>query len=158
MTRAILSAAIATAIGSMMACSSPTTPPVPPDPVPANIAGSYDLTVTASSTCSANLPADTREFKAIADITQTAGTFKANLVGHVIFVSLAVSGSVSSQTVSFSTFSLNELSIGVVLSTTGTATVAADGSMTGTLSGTYQAAASGVICNATNHQIKLVKR
>lgn len=161
MTRVVLSTVMATAIGSVMACGgSPTTPPVPPTLVPANIAGSYNLTITASSTCSANLPADAREFKSIADITQTAATFKATLVGHVIFVSVAVSGSISGQTVNFSTLTLNELSTGggVVLSTTGTANVAADGSMTGTLSGTYQASASGAICNATTHQIKLVKR
>lgn len=156
MNRAIRSAVVATAIGSMIACGSNPVEPTPP----ANIAGSYDLTVTASSTCSASLPADAREFKAIANITQTAGTFKATLVGHVVFVSVTVSGSVSDQTVTFSTFALNELSTGggVVLSTTGTANVAADGSMTGTLNGTYQAAASGAICNAPNHQIKLVKK
>ena len=156
MKRAILFAAVAAAIGSVTACGST---PVTPGP-PANIAGSYDLTITASSTCSATLPADAREFKAIADITQTGSTFKATLVGHVIFVSVTVSGSVSGQTVSFSPLALNELSTGggVVLATTGTANVAADGSMTGTLNGTYQAAASGAICNAANHQIKLVKK
>ena len=91
MNRAIRSAVVATAIGSMIACGSN---PVEPPP-PANIAGSYDMTVTASSTCSATLPADAREFKSIADITQTEATFKATLVGHVIFVSVSVSGSVS---------------------------------------------------------------
>lgn len=155
MKRAIRAVAVATVVGSAIACGSSPVEPV----APANIAGSYSMTVTASPTCSATLPADAREFKSIADITQTAGTFKATLVGHVIFVSVTVNGSISGQTVSFSTFALNELSTGggVVLSTTGTATVAADGSITGTLNGTYQAAASGAICNATDHQIKLVK-
>ena len=157
MNRAIRSAVAATAIGSMVACGGSN--PVEPPP-PANIAGSYDMTVTASSSCSANLPAEAREFKSIADITQTEATFKATLLGHVIFVSLNVSGSVSDKTVNFWTFALNELSTGggVVLSTTGTASVAPDGSIAGTLNGTYQAAASGAICNATNHQIKLVKK
>ena len=156
MKRATRAVTVLAVLGSVMACGSSPVSPTPP----ANIAGSYNLTVTASPTCSANLPVDAREFKSIADITQTAATFKATLVGHVIFVSVTVSGSVSGQTVSFSTFALNELSTGggVVLSTTGTASVAADGSMTGTLNGTYQAAASGAICNATNHQVTLVKR
>ena len=156
MNRAIRAAVLATAIGSMIACgSSPVEPPPP-----ANIAGSYTMTVTASSSCSANLPADARELQAIADITQTAAAFKVTLLGHVVLVSASVSGSVSDKLVSFSTFALNELSTGggVVLSTTGTANVAADGSITGTLNGTYQAAASGAICTATNHQIKLVKK
>jgi hypothetical protein len=153
--RAIVLAAIATAIGAVTACNGPTTPPTQ---TPANIVGSYNLTVTASPTCSANLPADAREFKSIADIAQTAGNFTATLLGHVVFVSVAVNGSVTGQTVTFSTFALNELSMGVVMSTTGTANVAADGSMTGTLNGTYQATATGVTCTAANHQIKLVKR
>jgi len=155
MKRVIRSGAIAITIGSVMACGDSS----PVAPTPASIAGSYALTVTASSTCSATLPADAREFKSMANITQTATTFNATLLGHVIFISVTVSGSVSGQTVTFSTFALNELSTGggVVLATAGTASVAADGSITGTLNGTYQSAASGASCNATNHQIKLVK-
>jgi len=46
--------AMAMAIGALMACSdnSPTAPTPP-----ANVAGDYSATITASSTCSANLPA-----------------------------------------------------------------------------------------------------
>ena len=46
---------------------------------------------------------------------------------------------------------------GVALVATGTANVAADGSITGTLSGAYQTPSAGA-CSAGNHQIQMVKR
>ena len=68
-------------------------------------------------------------------------------------------GTVAGQTVAFSTFSFSEITTagGVALSSTGTASVAADGSITGTLSGTYQTP-SGTSCNAANHQVRFVRR
>jgi hypothetical protein len=77
----------------------------------------------------------------------------------VIFNSATITGTVSGQTITLSTFSFSEITTGggVALVTTGTANVAADGSITGTLSGTYQTP-SGTNCNAANHQIQMVKR
>ena len=148
--------AIATALGSMMACGGGSTPTAPAN---ANIAGSYDLTITASSTCSANLPSETRVLNYVANITQTGAAVQVTLQAHVIFNSVTISGTVSGQTITFSAFSVNEITTGdgVVLTTTGTANVAANGSIGGTLNGTYQAA-SGTTCNAGNHQIQMVKR
>ena len=47
--------AIATAMGSLTACGGGSSSPTAPTP-PANIAGPYSATITAASTCSANLP------------------------------------------------------------------------------------------------------
>ena len=126
---------------------------------PGNIGGSYNVTITASSTCSANLPADTRVLNYVSDISQTGAAFNAQLLAHVIFNTVTVTGTVSGQTLNFSTFSVNEIteSDGVVLATTGTASVAANGSINGTLSGTYQTT-SGTNCNTGSHQIQMVKR
>ena len=90
-------------------------------------------------------------------MTQTGAAFNLNLMGHVIFT---VTGTVSGQTIAFSTFSFSEtITAGgvVALAATGTANVAADGSITGTLSGNYQAP-SGANCNAASHQIQMVRR
>ncbi len=148
--------AIATAIGSLMACGGSSSPTAPTN---ANIVGSYDLTITASSTCSANLPSETRVLKYVANITQTGAAFNLSLLGHVSFNSATTTGTVSGQTITFSTFSFNETTTGggVALVTTGTANVAADGSIAGTLSGTYQTP-SGANCNVSNHQVQMVKR
>lgn len=153
--------AIAMAIGSLMACgagSSPTAPTSAPA-APANIAGSYDLSIGASSTCSANLPVDTRVLHYVANVSQTGAAFNVQLLAHVTWNNAVVTGTVSGQTITFSTFSFseNDTGGGVALATTGTANVAADGSITGTLSGTYQAP-SGSICNAANHQLHMGKR
>jgi hypothetical protein len=49
--------------------SSPTTPvPAPPN---ANLGGSCNATITASSTCSANVPSETRVLNYVADISRT---------------------------------------------------------------------------------------
>jgi hypothetical protein len=68
------------------------------------------------------------------------------------------SGTVSGQTVTFPSFSFTApVGRGAALAASGSANVAANGlSITGTLSGTYQTAA-GASCNATNHQLQLVK-
>jgi hypothetical protein len=156
--------AIAMAIGSVMACgggsggSSPTAPTAAPA-APANVAGSYTATITASSTCAANLPAETRVLNYVADITQTGAAVQVTLLAHVIWNTVTVNGTVSGQTINFSNFSFSEITTagGVALASTGTASVAANGSIAGTLSGTYQTP-SGTSCNAGNHQIQLVKR
>jgi hypothetical protein len=156
--------AIAMAIGSLMACgggsggSSPTAPTAAV--ANANIGGSYNLTITASSACAANLPSAARVLAYVADVAQTGAAFNAQLLAHVIWShNAAVSGTVSGQTVAFATLSFSEITTGggVGLVSTGSATVAGNGTITGTLSGTVQTA-SGTSCNATNHQIQMTKR
>jgi hypothetical protein len=162
MKRAIL---LATAIGSLMACggSSPTAPTPPTTPTPANIAGSYDLTLVASSTCSQNLPVETRVLKYVANITQT-GTNNdliiVTLSGEVAFGEVLITGKVTGQELKITQFTFSEKTSGggIALLATGTATIAAaNGSITGTLSGVYQTP-SGASCNSTVHQIGLIKK
>ena len=147
--------AMAMAIGALMACSdnSPTAPTPP-----ANVAGDYSATITASSTCSANLPAAAWVLGFSATITQTGSAAQVQLVAHMPGApSTTVSGTVSGQTVNFPTFSLNEtMGGGAALAASGNATVAANGDIAGSLSGTYQTS-SGSSCNAANHELKLVK-
>jgi hypothetical protein len=149
--------AIAMAIGSLVGCGGGSSPTAPTPP--ANIAGSYDLSIGASSTCSANLPIETRVLHYVANVSQTGAAFNVQLLAHVIWNSAIITGTVSGQTVTFSTFSFseNDTGGGVALATTGTANVATDGLITGTLSGTYQTP-SGSSCNAANHQLHMVKR
>jgi hypothetical protein len=155
--------AIAIATGSLVACnggsgsSSPTAPTAPT--TPANIAGSYNLSIGASSTCSANLPPETRVLHYVADVAQTGAAVQVQLLAQVIWNTVTVNGTVSGQRINFSSFSFSEISTagGVALVATGTADVAADGSITGTLSGTYQTP-SGANCNAVNHPFHMVRR
>lgn len=159
--------AIAMAIGSFMACggSTPTAPAAatpPPAPTPANVAGSYDLTLVASPTCSQNLPAATRILKYVANVTQTGALntlFIMTLAGDVVFGDVVISGGISGQELKFGGFSFSEKTTGggIALVATGSAIVAADGSWTGTLSGIYQTP-TGASCNSTVHQIQMVKR
>jgi hypothetical protein len=147
--------AIATTIGSMTACGggSPTAPTAPP----ANIAGPYSATLTAASTCSANLPFPILGFAAT--ITQTGAAVQVELLAHAPGTpSGTVAGTVSGQTVNFPSFSLTEpMGRGATLSSSGNLSVATGGlKITGTLSGTFQTP-SGLNCNATNHQLELVK-
>jgi hypothetical protein len=154
---------IAMAIGSVMACgggsggSSPTAPT--PAATPANIGGSYTATITASSNCSANLPSATRVLNYVANVTQTGAAVNVQLLAHVIWSNVTVSGTVSGQTINFSSFSFseNDTGGGIALVASGTGNVAADGTITGTLNGTY-GTPSGAICSAGNHQIQMVKR
>src|SRR5688572_15062740 len=145
--------AIAMAIGSAIACGGPTAPTAV---APANIAGSYDLSIGASSSCSANLPVETRVLNYVANVSQAGATFNVQLLAHVTWNNVAVTGTVSGQAVTFSTFSFseNDTGGGVALTTTGTATVSGDGLITGTLSGAYQTP-SGSNCNAANHQLHM---
>jgi hypothetical protein len=149
--------AIAMAIGSLVACGGcgGGSSPAAPTP-PANIGGPYDLTITASSTCSANLPAAAWVLGFLATVTQSGTAAQVQLVAHQGGTG-TVSGTVSGQTVNFPSFSLSEtMGSGATLVASGTANVAADGSITGTLSGTYQTP-SGSSCNAANHQLQMVK-
>jgi hypothetical protein len=151
--------ATATVIGSLTACSGGSSSPTTPTPTvpPANIAAQYGTTITAASTCSANLPFPMLGF--LATVTQTGAAIQTNLQGHAPGMpSGTVSGTVSGQTVTFPSFPLTEaMGRGATLVATGTATVAANGlSITGTLSGTFQTPA-GPSCTATNHQIEMVK-
>ena len=81
------------------------------------------------------------------------------LSGDVAFGDVVISGGISGQEIKISTFSISEKTTGggIALIATGTATVAADGSMTGTLSGIYQTP-SGATCNSSVHQIQMVRR
>jgi predicted small lipoprotein YifL len=149
--------AIAMAIGSVTACgnSGPTAPTEPP----ANVAASYATTVTASSTCAANLPIETRALDFLAEITQAGSAIQVKLIAHVPGVpELSFSGTVSGQTVNFSNFTFNQtMGRGAALTATGSANLAANGlTMTGSLNGTYQTS-SGASCNAANHQVQMVK-
>ena len=152
--------AIATAIGSLTACGGGTSSPTASTPAapPANIAGPYGANVIASSTCSANLPTATRSLGFFATITQTGAAVQMQLVAHLPGApSATVSGTVSGQTVNFPSFSLSEtMGAGAALVASGNASVGANGSITGTLSGIYQTP-SGSTCNAANHQIVLEK-
>jgi len=144
---------IATAIGALMACGgSPTTPTY------ASIGGSYELTITASSSCSANLPSETRVLKYVANVS-SGPTFQVVLAGNVLWNSFAVHGTVSGPKVTFADFSFSEATTGggIAFNGTGTVDVAADGSITGTVGGKYQTP-SGAACIAGNHQIQMVKK
>ena len=151
--RAIRSAVLATAIGSLMACSDSS--PAAPTPA-ANIAGQYNATVTASSACSANLPSETRVLNYAAEVSQTGATAQVHINPHG-GSSVTVAGTISGQTINFPSVSFSATTPGgavSVVATTGKATVAANGEITGTLSGTYQTA-SGTICNAGDHQLQM---
>src|SRR5215212_8430716 len=145
--------AIAMAIGSLMACGGcgSATAPTPP----ANVAGEYNATITASSTCSAKLPAEAWVLKYPATVTQTGAAVQVKLIHHQ-GSTVTVTGTVSGQTINFPSFSFGENMTGgvVALAATAKANVAADNSIAGTLSGTYQTA-SGTSCNAVDHQLQL---
>src|SRR4051812_42088388 len=118
--------AIATAIGSLTACGGGSGPsaPTPPAP-PANIAGPYGANIIASSTCSANLPSETRTLGFFATITQTGAAVQVQLVAHVPGApSVAVSGTVAGQTVNFPSISFSEtIGRGATLVASGNASV-----------------------------------
>ena len=147
--------AIAMTFGSLMACGGGSSPTAPTPP--ANIAGSYNASITASSTCSANLPSATRVLNYAAEVSQTGAAAQVQLIPHG-GSTVTVTSTVSGQTINFPSFSLSGNTVGggavSVVATGTTANVAADGSITGTLSGTYQAA-SGTSCNAGDHQLQM---
>jgi hypothetical protein len=145
--------ALAIAIGSLMVCGGcgGSTAPTPP----ANVAGEYNATITASATCSANLPAAAWALKYPATVTQSGAAAQVKLIHHQ-GSTVTVSGTVTGQTINFPNFLLAENMTGgvVAVTATGKANIAADSSMAGTLSGTYQTA-SGTSCNAVDHQLEL---
>ena len=146
--------AMATVLGFLTACSGGGSPTAPTPP--ASIAGPYEVRITASSSCSANLPSDARALVFVSDVTQTGAAVQMQLVGHQ-GGTVTVSGTVSGQTVTFTSLSLSEtLGRGATLAASGSATVGANGSLTGTINGTYQAP-SGASCNAANHQFEMIK-
>lgn len=150
--------AIAGALGALTACGGDGSPTAPSAP-PANVAASYEATVTASSTCAANLPIETRALNFLANITQTGAAVQVQLIAHVPGVPEGTfSGTVAGQTVTFPNFAFNAtMGRGAALAASGSANVAANGlSITGTLNGAYQTS-SGASCNAANHQLQLVK-
>jgi hypothetical protein len=144
--------AIATAIGSVLACGGcgSSTAPTPP----ANVAGEYTATITASSTCSAKLPPVAWALKYPATLTQTGTAVQVKLL-HKQGGTATVSGTVSGQTINFPSFSLGESMTegGVALAAAGKADIV-DSLISGTLSGTYQTS-SGTSCNAADHQLEL---
>jgi hypothetical protein len=148
--------AILAGIGSMVACgggSSPTAPTAPP----ANIAAQYSMTITAASSCAANVPFPMLGF--LATVTQTGAAVQMELLGHAPGAPTgSVSGTVSGQAVNFASFPLSEgLGRGATLVASGSGNVANGGlKITGSLSGTFQTP-SGLTCNATNHQLEMVK-
>jgi hypothetical protein len=146
---------LAPALGLLAGCGGGPTVPT----APANIAGSYNVYVTASITCSANLPAESRTLEFLANIAQSDVIVQVQLIAKVPGVpEVSFPAAVSGQTVSFSNFSFTEpMGRGAALVASGNAGVAPNGlSMTGTLSGTYQAS-SGASCNATTHQLQFIK-
>lgn len=143
------------ALALVTACGGGPTAPVPP----ANVAGSYDLTVTASTACSANLPAESRTLEFLANIAQTDVTVQVQLIAKVPSLpEAAFPATVSGQTINFSNFSFTEpMGRGAALAASGTAGVASNGlKITGSLSGTFQTS-GGATCNATNHQVEFIK-
>jgi hypothetical protein len=146
---------IALAIGSLVAAcsggssgSSPTAPTTPP----ANVAGTYNATITASSACSANLPAAAWAVNFASDITQTGTAVQVTLFQHVGMNT--VTATVSGKTLNFPNLSLSGTTGAGAVSivATGQANVEANGEIAGTLKGTYQLA-SGASCNG-DHQIQ----
>ena len=151
--------ATTTVLGWLAACSGGSNGPTVPTAQSANIAGSYGATVTASSSCSANLPSETRRLEFTATVTQTGAAVQVELAAHVPGVpSTTLSGTVSGQTVTFSSFSFTQaMGRGAALAASGSANVGANAlSITGTLSGAYQTS-SGSSCNAANHQLQMIK-
>ena len=142
---------IATAVASLVACGSSPAAPTPP----ANVAGAYNATITASSTCAANLPAAAWAVNFASNITQTGAAIQVQLFQHVGMNT--VNGTVSGQTLTLQSMSLSGTTGAgpVTITASGTANVDANGEITGTLSGTYQLA-SATTCNGT-HQIQWKK-
>ena len=146
------------AILFLAACSGDNSPTAP-SAAPANLAASYDVTVTASATCSASLPTETQVLNFLAEITQTGAAAQVKLIAKVPGVpETSFSGTVSGETITFPNFSFTQtMGRGAALSASGSASRASNGlTMTGPLNGTYQTS-SGSSCNAANHQVHLVK-
>ena len=153
MKRAIILAATATAICSLTACGGSS--PAAPAP-PADIAGPYNASVTASSACSANLPSAMRVINYPVEVSQTGATAQVKITPHG-GTPITVAATLSGQTVTFPSLSFSGTTAAGTISvaaTAGKATVASNGEITGTLSGTFQAGA-GASCNAGDHLLQM---
>jgi len=146
----------AVAIGSMLACGGGGGGPTAPTAPPANVVGAYNATITAATSCSANLPAAAWAVNFASNIAQTGAAVQVQLFQHVGMNT--ANGTVSGQTITFPSMSLSGTTGAgaVTIVVTGTANVDASGDIAGTFSGTYQLAA-GTTCTATNHQIQWKK-
>ena len=150
--------AIVAGIGSLVACGGGSSSPTAPTAPPANIAGQYLMTLTAASTCAANVPFPVLIY--LATVTQTGAAVQMQLLTHAPGNPTGtVSATVSGQAVNFASFPLSEaMGRGATLTGSGSVNVATNGlSMTGALSGTFQTP-SGLTCNSTSHQVQLVKQ
>ena len=148
---------VVAAIGSLTACSGGSSSPTAPTAPPANIAAQYSTTITAAPSCAANLPFPILGF--FATVTQTGAAVQVELLAHAPGAPTGnVTGTVSGQAVTFPSFPLTEaMGRGATLAASATGNVAAGGlKITGSLSGTFQTP-SGLSCNATNHQLEMVK-
>jgi hypothetical protein len=100
--------AIGMAIGYLMACEgcdggSGATAPAPP----ANVAGDYTATITASATCSTDAPAGAWVLKYAATDTQTGAAVEVKLIRHQVST-VTVTGTVSGQRITFPSLSFSE--------------------------------------------------
>jgi len=120
--------AIGMVIGSLMTCDGcdggpSSTAPTPP----ANVTGAYAATITASATCSANVPAGAWVLKYAAIDTQTGAAVEVKLTQHQ-GSTVSVTGTVSGQTINFPSLSFSENMRGGVVApaATGETNIAAD--------------------------------
>jgi hypothetical protein len=137
----------------------PAPVPTPPPAAPANIAGTYNLVLTASSSCAASLPAAGRVVRYVATVTQSGSQFQASLTGSTFSTAL-FQGTVAGQTVTLSVVGIGDLNIGtigLVITGRGTATVGTGGTISGTFDGSFNNLA-GNSCNAFDHQFQLMRR
>lgn len=100
--------ALGMAIGSLMACDGCDGGGFWTAPTPAaNVAGDYAATITASATCSANLPAGGWVLKYAATDVQTGAAVELKLIRHQ-GNTVTVTGTVSGQTITFPSLSFSE--------------------------------------------------
>ena len=177
MTRVLFVVGLVILMGCGGGGSSPTapttsvaTPPTPaptptPTPTTANIAGSYDLVFTASSSCASNLPMALRVVRYVATITQSGSQFQTSLSGGS-FTSSTFTGNVVGQMIDRLSIIVGDTSfvaaIGGALfiaSTSGSGTVSPAGAINGTFNGRFdQLLGGGGSCNAFDHQFQLTRR
>lgn len=137
---------------------SPVATPAPA--TPANIAGSYNLVITASSVCASNLPAAARVVRQVVTIAQSGADFTTSFTGGDgtnTFVGTLSGPTIRNVYVSISaTIGTDAL---IVASASGTGTVASAGTtISGTLSGNFLMVFTGGNCNAFDHQFQFTRR
>jgi hypothetical protein len=103
------------------------------------------------------LPSETRVLNYAADVSQSGATAQMQINPHG-GIPVTVTGTLSGQTITFPSVSFSATtssgSAMSIVATTGKATVAANGEIAGTLSGTFQSG-SGASCNAGDHQLQM---